>query len=281
MQSTARVRVPGPHLALHDDQGPGTQWQPVVSTHSSTASGLLRVRQSSSCPVLHSTFREWVPLPQAVEHTPQVPVCHLASPSCALPELPTTPSLGGRVGTSSSHFGGFSHTILQSGLGHSFGFWHFQSQTGSGHTVLHFKASLHKNRHWGFSHRVLHLGLWQSRVLRPSQMSFGQNIRHWGAAHCTLHAFKCSAASLGHRVWHWGRWHLGSQSCSQTGCVQFHVQCGTQLLRWSSGTSWPCLPWGCTGTCAVAPPASTETSAFNTVAPAGAESRSSAVAGFQ
>mmetsp|Transcript_41966 Transcript_41966/g.100888 ORF Transcript_41966/g.100888 Transcript_41966/m.100888 type:complete len:210 (-) Transcript_41966:205-834(-) len=147
MQSTARVRVPGPHLALQEDQGPGTQWQPVVSTHSSTASGLLRVRQSSSWPVLHSTLREWVPLPQAVEHAPQLPVCHLASPSWALPELPTTPSFGGRVGTSSSHFGGFSHTILQSGFGHSLGFWHFQSQTGSGQIVLHFKASLHKKRH--------------------------------------------------------------------------------------------------------------------------------------
>mmetsp|Transcript_102183 Transcript_102183/g.234162 ORF Transcript_102183/g.234162 Transcript_102183/m.234162 type:complete len:252 (-) Transcript_102183:68-823(-) len=154
--------------------------------------------------------------------------------------------------------GACSQVILHLGCGQSLGLLQCHSHWGSGHTVLHpmFTSRGHCRAHFGFSHFVVHFGVWQSSVFFPSQGSFGQNIAQLGSPHCTLHPFTQSpaAAALGHRVSHWGTEHFGSQSCSQTGSVHFQAQWGTQLFRFSSGTMVGIVPLGtCTAPITSAP----------------------------
>mmetsp|Transcript_102180 Transcript_102180/g.234143 ORF Transcript_102180/g.234143 Transcript_102180/m.234143 type:complete len:252 (-) Transcript_102180:47-802(-) len=163
--------------------------------------------------------------------------------------------------------GACSQVILHLGCGQSLGLLQCHSHWGSGHTVLHpmFTSRGHCRAHFGFSHFVVHFGVWQSSVFFPSQGSFGQNIAQLGSPHCTLHPFTQSpaAAALGHRVSHWGTEHFGSQSCSQTGSVHFQAQWGTQLFRFSSGTMVGIVPLG---TCS-APVATAPAGNFRTLTP--------------
>mmetsp|Transcript_22030 Transcript_22030/g.53636 ORF Transcript_22030/g.53636 Transcript_22030/m.53636 type:complete len:207 (+) Transcript_22030:998-1618(+) len=101
--------------------------------------------------------------------------------------------------------------------------------------LLQFRLQL------GSLHRVTHLGVSQSRVLRPAQGSGGQNMAQLGSPQSILQPSKALGSLVfGQRVSQDGTAHSGLQFCSHTGFVQFQPQCGTQLFRFSSGTTVGC-----------------------------------------
>mmetsp|Transcript_47268 Transcript_47268/g.115792 ORF Transcript_47268/g.115792 Transcript_47268/m.115792 type:complete len:204 (+) Transcript_47268:749-1360(+) len=170
-----------------------------------------------------------------------------------------------------SHLGGASHSMLHFGFGHD-GFAHFHWHAGVGHTVLHPKSVPPQSTlHLGLAQWVVHLGVTQSRVLRPWQGSGGQYIAQLGSPHRTLHPAKAPCRRFGHWVWHDGTPHSGLQCCSHTGSVQFHTQCGTQLFLSTSGTNVGCAvvvvldPWRTSSE----DPCSSSRGTFVIVAPSG------------